>query len=163
MLRRLIVMRHAEAGTARDDHQRPLTLRGQQQAREVAAALLRRGWQPQRVVSSDALRTRQTWEAMAQGFTADIAAQFQHELYLAGRSELFPYCDGLSPQLGCLLVLGHNPGWQQMASELSGVQLGLSPAAAALLELEAASWSEALALDGCWHLNGQLRAHRRGA
>ncbi len=71
MQRRIIVMRHAKSSwksDAPDDHSRPLNRRGRRDAPRVAQELARRGWVPERVFSSDARRTRQTWEIMAPYF-----------------------------------------------------------------------------------------------
>lgn len=160
MLHRLIVMRHAEAASARDDHARPLTQRGQRQAQQIAQGLLRRDWRPQQVLASDARRTRETWELMA-GLLPAARCTFDPQLYLSGRRALSALVQSRPPTHSCLLVLGHNPGWQEMASELCGQSLGMPPASAVLLELECEGWLAALSLDGCWRRVEQLFADGR--
>ena len=71
MRRRIIVMRHAKSSWksgARDDHARPLNKRGRRDAPRIAARLAELGWVPERVISSDSERTRQTWARMEEAF-----------------------------------------------------------------------------------------------
>jgi hypothetical protein len=65
---RLLLMRHAKScwrNVALRDHERPLAPRGERACAAVGAALFHRGWLPTSVHSSDAVRTRQTWELLA--------------------------------------------------------------------------------------------------
>jgi phosphohistidine phosphatase SixA len=67
--RRLILLRHAaseEAGRSRNDHDRPVSARGREEARAVAARLAALGWRPDLIVGSNSRRTVQTLDAMAQ-------------------------------------------------------------------------------------------------
>lgn len=56
----LIIMRHAEADWGLDDFNRPLTRRGHAQASSAGRWLVQQGFVPEMLVSSAALRTRQT-------------------------------------------------------------------------------------------------------
>ena len=91
--RRLILMRHAPSADAapasssssRGDHDRPLTVAGVAAAKACARALLAAGWLPDLVVASDALRSRQTLEAMGEA-VADfkrVKVKFAGALYAA--------------------------------------------------------------------------------
>ena len=69
MHRRLIIMRHAKSSWtsgALSDHERPLNARGIRDAPRVGAALVKRGWLPQLVLSSDSERTRETFAGMSE-------------------------------------------------------------------------------------------------
>lgn len=59
-VKRLIIMRHAEADWGLNDFDRPLTKRGHEQAAAAGAWLAARGYIPEQIMSSSALRTRQT-------------------------------------------------------------------------------------------------------
>jgi phosphohistidine phosphatase len=151
MTRRLAVMRHAksswDAGVA-DDHARPLNDRGRRDAPRIADRLYGLGWTPQRVVSSDAARTVETWERMAARFPAPIEVLPTRRLYHAG-GDAFAEVIGEQPDaLHTLLVLGHNPGWEEVARRLSGLPIGLGTATAVLLQSDG---------DGRWadHLQRQ--------
>ena len=66
------MMRHAdsERPALSQDHARPITDLGRQAAKQVAEKLHARGWLPQLIVSSTALRTVQTLETMRDAVAA---------------------------------------------------------------------------------------------
>ncbi|RME20705.1 MAG: histidine phosphatase family protein [Deltaproteobacteria bacterium] len=159
MQRRLILMRHAKSerhGGAATDHARPLSKRGRRDAPRMAAWLVDHGWKPDAVVSSDATRTRQTWEHMAPWFEPDPpAVRFHNGLYLASLGALQRVSVDWAPAWGTVLALGHNPGWEQAVAHLSGVQEYMPTAACALLHGAGETWAEAL--EGRWRLERLLR------
>ena len=69
-VKRLIIMRHAEADWGLNDFDRPLTKRGHEQAAAAGAWLAARGYIPEQIMSSSALRTRQTTTWVAAGLGA---------------------------------------------------------------------------------------------
>lgn len=147
MERRLIVMRHAKSSwnsPAPTDHARPLNERGKRDSPKVGAALVARGWTPDLVLSSDAQRTRETFAGMNESFPEDVPVRFLSDFYHAGpeavQRELLQVDDSVS----CLLVLGHNPGWEDLVYRLSGTDTVMKTATAALLHRELTSWKEAL-------------------
>lgn len=151
-LRRLIVLRHAKSDQYSDaptDHGRPLNPRGIRSAPTIAAKLVELGWVPQVVVSSDATRTRETWEHMegvlGQGTAGDrIEPRFTRALYLAGPPEVREALRELAEGVETAMVIGHNPGWEQVVFELCGVRVRMTTCNAALLEVNSPGWTEAL-------------------
>lgn len=142
-------MRHAKSSweDAEDDHARPLTDRGRRDAARIAVRLSDLGWIPDRVVSSDAARTLETWARMSGAFGP--AAQDGRSIELLTTRRLYhadpdAFCAVLSEQpehLRTLLVLGHNPGWEGVARRLTGLPIGLSTATAVLMARPAdAAW-----------------------
>lgn len=130
-MRRLILMRHAEAeATSRDgDRGRPLSPRGLKDARQTGQTLARLGYRPDHALVSPARRTRQTWDLVAEAF-GDVELVTPNDLYNAEADVLRNEMEALEDQAGCLLMVAHNPGIHALAIEL------LSDAAAspALLE-----------------------------
>ena len=162
MLRQLIVMRHAKSSwssAATRDHERPLNGRGRKDAPRMAEALIQRGWWPDAVVSSDSARTRETWARMAgaaeEREVSAAEAHFERGLYLAGFAEV--HLDALSweSRWRRVLILGHNPGWQQLSARLCGEHHEMTTANAALLTGHGANWADALAAP--WRLEAFLR------
>ena len=158
MLRRLIVMRHAKSSWksgAQSDHERPLNERGQRDAPRVARRLVELGWCPEHILSSDAERTRETCAGMLDEL-GEVPVELTREFYLAGLEEIRNALARVSATAGPVLVLGHNPGWEEAARWLSGQQVVLKTACAALLEREAATWTSALE-PGAWALTELIR------
>ncbi len=144
MERRLIVMRHAKSphDNSTSDHQRPLSERGLKEAQEIAERLVQLGWSPRQVISSDALRTRQTWEAMAPFFEHTPEVLFAESFYLAGVDAIHDALSEIPDEISDVLLLGHNPGWQSAISYYCGEHHRLTTANAALLHATADSWQD---------------------
>ena len=159
MLHRLIIMRHAKSSWDTDaptDHERPLNKRGRRDAPRIAEELVRLSWVPDLVLSSDSTRTRETFQRMADVF-GELPARFLPEFYHGGLTEIRPAVAELHSEIGTVLVLGHNPGWEDAASRLSDEPISMTTANAALLGITAASWADALAAVGDWSLDRLLR------
>jgi phosphohistidine phosphatase len=129
-MRHLILMRHAKTEPWHegiDDAGRALTERGQAEAVLVARSLTAAGLAPDTVLVSSARRTRETWAQMK----ADLPGarmDIRDELYLADADEIMEIVLA-SPETGCLMVIGHNPGIHEAAAEL--VRMGGADDAAA--------------------------------
>lgn len=153
-MRRLILMRHAKSAWDTDaphDHARPLSGRGRRDAPRVGAYLAELGWVPDRVLSSDSARTRETWIRMAAAFDHAIDVIWSRRLYAAGLEEIE---EAVADQddAETLLVLGHNPGWEDAVTWLTGEEEPLTTANAALLEGDHATWLDGFDAPRRWRL-----------
>ena len=136
---RLVLVRHAKSShpAGLDDHERPLDERGRVEAVQIGRRLAEVGWSPDGVVCSDAVRALSTWQRMAAAFGA-VPVEVTRKLYHAGPDALE---EVLADRFGaaeeadtrCVFAVGHNPGWEEVAHELSGVEMRLPTATAALL------------------------------
>ncbi len=116
MTRTLILTRHAKSSwnsLALGDHARPLNKRGRSSAPAIAAWLRENGWLPDEVLSSDATRTRETWDRM--GLQA-AKVRFDRGLYLADPARMLTELTGATGQT--VLMLGHNPGIAAFANRI---------------------------------------------
>jgi len=160
MAKRLLVTRHAKSSWksgADGDHARPLNKRGRRDAPRVAAHLVGLGWVPERVLSSDSQRTRETLGLMLEVLEPEPEVEFSRELYLAGPQEVAEALAEVSDSVETLMVLGHNNGWEDVVAWLSGEIVQLTTANAALLSCSEATWTEALAAAGEWTLHEVVR------
>ncbi len=147
---RLVVARHAEAGWggSGSDRDRPLTLRGVQQAVRLGQQLASVGWQPGVVIHSEARRTTQTWDHMAGAFDRAPRVFSSWDLYHDGPSA---YLQAVAQWAGAapgVLLVGHNPVVGELVELLTGQRVPFGTACAALLELPRAEdwqgWDVAL-------------------
>jgi len=148
-------MRHAKSSWssgAQSDHERPLNDRGRRDAPRVATALVDANWLPDLILSSDAQRTRETYDGMAVSFPRELPVEFLSSFYHAGLSAILDESPGVPDEIETLMVLGHNPGWQEVVARLSGHDVTMKTANAALLEGRGTSWHEALRAFGGWEL-----------
>jgi phosphohistidine phosphatase len=121
---RLILMRHAKAdssGSVQDDFLRPLTERGLRDARNMGRWLATHDLLPEQIISSPARRTCETLEKMSEGAGIDLGARtrFVPQLYTSTLDNLLAVLEAETPQSN-LLVLGHNPGLEELLDYLSG-------------------------------------------
>lgn len=148
----LCLIRHARAGAAApsvDDFDRPLSPRGEEDARALGRRLARAAAVPALVFASPARRAERTAELVAAsaGWPADCI-RCERALYLAASAPLLEQLRGLDDALGEVALVGHNPGLSELASRLLGWDAGeLAPAGAVLLRLRVAAWRETA--DGC--------------
>jgi phosphohistidine phosphatase len=159
MPRRLVVLRHAESdreARGQADHTRPLDDRGRRDAPKIGARLGALGWAPEVVISSDATRTQQTWACMEPVLGGAPTVTFTRTLYLMGIAEIRAALAALAPAVGTVMVIGHNPGWEDAVHELCGVRVRMGTCDAALLSVAAATWPEAVAR-GDWAFEALLR------
>lgn len=117
---RLVLTRHAKSSwddPAMADHDRPLNGRGVRAARELGDWIASRGYEPEEVLCSDALRTRQTWEAVAATPLEALArVRYLPELYHAEPAALLAALKTATAHT--VMMLGHNPGIGAFAAML---------------------------------------------
>jgi len=119
-LRRLYLLRHGksswdEPGLA--DRERPLAARGRKASKLIAGHLRDEGIAPDLVLCSPSKRTRQTLDRLA----LDAAqVRFEDELYAATGGELLAVLNGIGDDVGSAMLIGHNPGIQDLALQLAG-------------------------------------------
>ncbi len=160
-VKRLILMRHAEAKMAQTDHARALSPRGVRDAPIVATRLATSDWVPDAVISSDAVRTRETYALMADAFDPSPEVDFVSALYHAGVGDLLAEFMRVSDRHHTLLVIGHNPGLEDVVSFLSGVVIKMTEADAALLVHPGAHWQDACPAPGSWSLEALVEPPRK--
>lgn len=135
-MRKLIVFRHAKAVhvPGMDDRERPLTERGESDAKRAGDEIRGLGLQPDLVLCSPSVRTRQTAELAFPGGPIS----FETEIYQAYAEELLELVRGADPGLGTLVVCGHNPAVHELAIALGGGEYPFRPGAFAVIEVDSA-------------------------
>ncbi|MCA6299065.1 MAG: histidine phosphatase family protein [Phenylobacterium sp.] len=116
---RLILLRHGEAEAGSEtggDFGRRLTGRGREASAAVASALADVGLIPDLALVSAAVRTRETWAAMS-GLLPGCEVRFEEGLYLAEAPEMQRLARS-ADAAGVVLLVGHNPGLQELAEAL---------------------------------------------
>jgi phosphohistidine phosphatase len=114
---RLILLRHGDAerdSESGDDFDRRLSDRGREESVRMGETLAELGLVPDLVLASGAVRTRETWAALAQAFPG-ARVKFEDELYLAEPERVRRAIDQACGGCGVLMVVGHNPGLQDLA------------------------------------------------
>jgi phosphohistidine phosphatase len=121
-LRRLIVLRHAKSAwpDGVDDHRRPLAPRGLRDAPAAGRALAEADNLPDLALCSTAVRARQTWELASAQWGTPPPVRYDRRLYAAPVPALLEVVRETPPEVETLLLVGHNPGLEQLVVELAG-------------------------------------------
>src|SRR4051812_22296604 len=121
--RQLLLLRHAKSSwdnPALADFDRPLGPRGLKAAPLMGRELARRDWLPGLALVSPALRTRETWRLVSTELPARVAVDVAEPLFEATATDILAEVRQAITTVGCLLVLGHNPGLEDLARQLAG-------------------------------------------
>ena len=96
---------------------------------------------PDRIVSSTAVRARATAELVADqlGYRGTVACS--PDLYLASAPDIIRVLGNVGGDASRLLVVGHNPGLEELVAALAGGFAALPTAALAQISLEMDAWS----------------------
>ena len=121
-MRRLFLVRHAKAelSVGRDDYSRKLTERGRTDARRVAKALAARGFLPDVLIHSGAARAKETAEIFAAALGGNVGLEKDAHLYDASLTTLLDRTRALADGHKCVGLVGHNPGFGELATALTG-------------------------------------------
>ena len=116
----LYLLRHAKSSWDEPlpDHERPLAARGIRDAGAAGRLLGDRGWHPDLVLCSTAVRTRQTWQwASAAGARAGEVRDVQ-AIYEASVARLLGLVQQTAEEIECLMLIGHGPGLPGLVESL---------------------------------------------
>jgi phosphohistidine phosphatase len=136
MARELLIFRHGKSdwdSDAIDDFDRPLARRGRKAVKRMASWLSGQNLLPQRILSSPAERARQT--ALRLCRFADIPESrivWEQAIYGADLHTLLDVLANTPGQHGRMMIVGHNPGLEELVEYLSGEPIEASAGGPAL-------------------------------
>lgn len=144
-MKTLCLMRHAKSSWDTEgvqDHDRPLNDRGQRAAPAMGQLLVEKSLVPELIVSSTALRARETALAVAAACAWKPDLRLTRSLYMAEPDDILQVVAQLTDDVKRVLVVGHNPGMEDLVSDLSFMRNSMPTAAVAKFELSVTSWSQ---------------------
>jgi phosphohistidine phosphatase len=141
----LLVLRHAKSD--RDipnlsDHERPLNKRGRRDAPRMGRLLHDQRLAPDLIITSTAERARATAEAAAEAAGYKGAIKRSQDLYLAEPGAYFEVLRGVPDACRRVMVVGHNPGVEDLLQLLAGAAETMPTAALAQIDLPIDRWQE---------------------
>lgn len=149
-MRTLHLLRHAKSDwddPGLPDERRPLNGRGRRDARALAKYLDKHPLELDAVFCSTALRARKTLEAIVPSLGgAAIAAE--PALYGAEGDELLAFLHGLPAGLGAVMLVGHNPGLEDLARSLAPEAKAFPTCALATIRFKVDDWPALRAGEG---------------
>jgi len=144
-MKTLLLLRHAKSSwkdADLDDHDRPLSKRGKRDAPRMGQLLRDEDLLPDLLVASSAKRARKTAEHVIQHSGYRGETRITGELYNAGRDQLLAFVSTLPDAARRILLIGHNPGLEELLETLTGQCVALTTAALVQLESPAESWRQ---------------------
>jgi len=144
-MKTLYLLRHAKSSwddQSLKDFDRPLNARGLKAAPKVGAYMRKEKTRLDLVLSSPAVRAKQTTGLVCEAAGLASAVKFDERIYEATARRLFEIVAGLEDNLSSVLMVGHNPGFEELLAALTGESERMPTAALALIELDLKSWSD---------------------
>lgn len=144
-MKTLLLLRHAKSSwdePSLRDFDRPLAARGKRDAPRIGKALRKRGPHPELIISSPAARTRATIKAIAASARFEAEIQFEESVYGASASELIKLIRGLPREKATAMIVGHNPGLEDLVARLTGKPERMPTAALACIEFQIDGWDD---------------------
>jgi phosphohistidine phosphatase len=144
-MKTLLLLRHAKS--SRDDpglldFDRPLAPRGTKDAPRIGKELKKRKLLPDLIIASPAVRAKETIEAVIQAANLDFNPQFDESIYGASSDQLLALVRLIPDRSSCALMVGHNPGFEELVEQLTGAYKQMPTAAVACIELQVNHWQE---------------------
>lgn len=145
-MKKLILMRHAKSAwdnPALSDHDRPLAERGLEDAPKMAKRLHKRGIQADLMISSTALRAKDTARFVAKelSYPKDKII-LESNLFHASHHSILKHLRMMDDKHNIVLVFGHNPGFTDVVTFLGGNIDNLPTAGQFGFTLKSDHWAE---------------------
>ena len=140
----LILLRHAKSdwSGAEPDRLRPLAKRGRRQAPEAGRWLAAGIGRVDLAVVSPAERARSTWELASAELSAPPPTRYDDRVYAASASELLGLVRELPDDVNTVVLVGHNPGVEDLVATLTGQSVQMPTSGLAVLAMRG-PWSTA--------------------
>jgi phosphohistidine phosphatase len=145
-MKTLFLLRHAKS--SRDDptlrdFDRPLNDRGKHDAELLGSHLgSQHEFLVDAAISSPARRARQTTEIFLKAAKFSLKPAFDDRIYEAGVQQLLTVVAEIDPARSLVLLVGHNPGFEELVASLTGQTIRLPTAAFAELEFSIDRWRD---------------------
>ena len=125
------------------DFERPLKERGSEAAEQIGLFLASKKAAVSALIVSPAVRTRQTIEIVLRHAPLGVEPQFDRRIYEASLSALVQVVSEISDEKPSAMLVGHNPGMEQMLAFLTHEARHMPTGALARITLDCASWKDA--------------------
>ena len=144
-MKTLLLLRHARptrtSPTGRD-FDRPLTVEGRAESRLVGQLLRRRQLAPDAIICSTAARARETAGGVIEAAGLATPTLFHERIYEASVEHLIELIAEAGANVEMLLIVGHNPGLEELLERLTGEHAPMLPATLARIDLNIHAWDE---------------------
>jgi len=144
-MKTLFLLRHAKSSWKEPDLpdlERPLNERGRKAAKLVGQYIARQEITLDLVVSSPAVRARQTIELVLRSARRSVELRFDQRIYEASAAQLLEIISQIEDDRQSVLLVGHNPGMEELLALLVSGEQHMPTASLARLSLHVKKWEK---------------------
>jgi phosphohistidine phosphatase len=144
-MKTLLILRHAKSSAeqpGKTDRSRTLNARGKRDAPRIGQLLRDEDLLPDALLSSSAKRAQSTTKRVIEGGEIECSPQWLDELYLAPAETYIEILRQQPEQHNRILVIGHNPGLEELVLLMTGTCLTLPTAALVQIDFDIETWFE---------------------
>lgn len=144
-MKTLLLLRHAKSSwkvADQPDFERPLNGRGERAAPLMGRHLRRQKVEPDLILCSPAERARQTAALFAEAAKLAAELRYDERIYEASALRLLEVVTQADEAADTVLLVGHNPGLEELILLLTGETRLMPTAALAKIDLAADKWSK---------------------
>ena len=139
-MKSLTLLRHAKAepdSESGSDFDRRLTGSGREDAARMGGEVKQLDLAFDLILSSPAVRAAETAEL------AGLSPRFDQRIYDAAAGDLLAIVQDAGDAINRLMLIGHNPGFERLASRLAGQELAMPTGSLVEIKLPIDSWRDA--------------------
>lgn len=144
----MILLRHGKSDwdIPTSDRLRPLAKRGERQAPAAGEWLAQEDIVPNLVIVSPATRAQQTWELVAPALTEaagenEMRVQTEEWAYTFAASDLMALLDSVPDPVPTVMLVGHNPAFEDLAEMLTDSTVRLKTSSVAVIDFPEAGFT----------------------
>jgi len=150
-MRVLYLLRHAKSSWADAtlrDFDRPLKKRGREAAERIGERIGAENLSNPVVICSPAVRTRETAEIVLTSANLRVEPRVDERIYEASLRELVQIVTEIPDEKNVAIMIGHNPGFEELLSFLTGEHRRMPTCALAKIGFGDVSWKDVRAGEG---------------
>jgi phosphohistidine phosphatase len=146
-MKTLFLLRHAKSSwkdKTLTDFERPLNSRGRKAAETMSVFFKQEKVNPDLILSSCATRARQTVDILVRSARLRTDLRFDERIYEASVSRLLEVITQIEKSARAVLIVGHNPGLEELLSSLTTQTETMPTAALAKISFKISNWNNAV-------------------
>jgi phosphohistidine phosphatase len=150
-MKMLLLLRHAKAENAAassSDINRALNERGKIEAQAIGTFIRKQNLTVELVLCSPAVRARETTELVLSAAQAIADVRFDQRIYEASPQQLLEVISEVDDNTSAVLLVGHNPGMEELLRALTGREEPLATGTLAKIDFNFDEWSRVAAGKG---------------
>ncbi|HLL75148.1 MAG TPA: histidine phosphatase family protein [Pyrinomonadaceae bacterium] len=144
-MKTLLLLRHAKSSwkvADQPDFERPLNGRGEKSAPLMGRYLRKQKIEPNLILCSPAERARQTAALFTEAAGLDSELRYDERIYEASALRLLEVVAQADESADTVLLVGHNPGFEELLSLLTGEVRLMPTASLAKIDMSVDKWGK---------------------